>query len=678
MVSLVYKKGKQHLHTKRRLIPLFFDMKQYSTLILLLTMFSVLGQERMTATFGTLSESDLALTSYEEDPDANAVVLFESGTYKIESVNLQIMLIETIHRKIKIFDASKFEDDIITIYCYKSGNSNEQIKNIKAITHNGKTKQYVAKDDIFDVNISENNTAKRFTFPNIKDGSIIEYTYRKETPFFFSLDGWKFQKNIPVLYSEMYSEIIGNYIYNKSLYGLKKLYINESRIKKNCFSLAGYSQNADCVIGLYAMKNVSAFKEEAYMLAKENYISRIDFELREYSNLRGEKSFFSKTWKDVDKEFKTDKDLGRQLNNKSFFETALPSNILTINDPLERAKAIYGFIKNHFTWNGKYRLFNDIRVRDAYKERVGNNSEINLALVNALQAANLDAHMAISSTRENGLPSPEYPVITDFNYVTAHLNIEDTSYVLDATRKHNTFFVIPYELLNLNVRVMDFKKGSYWQEIIPYKNNTHYINAKIKADENGFFKGSVSEIKTGYLAVNENNIIHKASKNEYLKEKTQAYNNAEISNVVIVNDTPEKVTVNYDFTSEEELVGNKVFFNPYFFNTYFTKSPFSLNERSYPIDFGHPLRNTYLVNIDLNKLYEVELLPDNKVIKLPNDDGECSIVYSDQDGIISVRFNFQLNTFRFGSNFYEGIKLFFEKLVALQTKESIVLRKIKA
>ena len=56
-------------------------------------------------------------------------------------------------------------------------------------------------------------------------------------------------------------------------------------------------------------------------------------------------------------------------------------------------------------------MFSHPRVKKAYKNKSGNTWEINISLINALQAANLDAKLGLHSTGENGLPNTSFPVI---------------------------------------------------------------------------------------------------------------------------------------------------------------------------------------------------------------------------------------------------------------------------
>ncbi len=627
--------------------------------------------------FSKPSQQELSMTSYQKDPEASGVVLYERGRYYVDLVGDFVKLIKEVHIKTKVIDAKNFDHAVVEIPYYSEKNNSDKITHLKAITHNGKHQTYVKSEDIFDADEGQNYTIKKFTFPNIKDGSVLEYTYRIETGHFADFGGWSFQGELPVMYSEFVTEIPGNYVYRRSLIGNKKLDYNDVSLKKHCFSIPGYEVSADCEVSVYMMKDMPAFKVEKYMLSPQNYLSRVDFELIKHIAFDGNTTNLAKDWDDVDKFFRFDKDMGRQLKYQNYFKDKLPPSILNISDDLERAKAVYYFIQDHFTWNGYYRIFSDIRVKEAFEEKSGNNSEINLAMLNAMEAANLDAKIMLLSTREHGLPREAYPVYTDFNYAIGFLKIGDSEYLLDATNKLNPFGIIPFRALNIKGRVMDFKNGSYWHPIEPNTKNVYYSNSQLSLGENFVISGKVQEVSTGYIAVNTRNEYGNKGESDYVADKQKMAIGLSISDYKVENlsDLEEPLKENFQVAFEPESVTNQVYLYPFFMETYFSENPFKLEERNYPVEFGFPISLTYMMSLDLNDLYTVKELPSSKIMKLPQDSGECSVVYSDTNGKVGLRFTLKLNDHRFGPEAYISLKEFFDKMITLQTKEPIILEK---
>ena len=351
-------------------------MKKHYTLLLLLISFYTFSQQKYT--FGKITQEEREMTVYEKDSTANAVVLYAEGSTEFFEKHGYIYIKTVVYKKIKIFKKEDIEHATVNIFLYNNKKNKETVKKIKGITHNNDMTTSLNKNNIYTNRLSDKNSEISFTLPNIQDGSIIEYTYTIESPFKFNLTGWKFQTSIPTVESVFKAQIPGNYVYNRTLIGYQRLVRNESTLVKKCFRVDGIDGYADCEALVYSMKDVPAFIEEDFMTSKKNYISRIVFELSELNWFDGTKKKYTKTWESVDKEFKSDKEIGGQLRKKMFFRKRIPQEISDEVDLLKKAKKVYQFIQNHYTSNKKHGIFNDISVTKAFSEKVGSISEINI------------------------------------------------------------------------------------------------------------------------------------------------------------------------------------------------------------------------------------------------------------------------------------------------------------
>lgn len=629
--------------------------------------------------FGILTQEELNFSIYEKDSTANAITLYEKGDNYFDIIDDRIMIVKKYHVKIKILNSKGFNEGNIEIPFYHNESATEKIEEIKAITHNGTIKTGLTQSHIYSTDVHENVTEKRFAFPNIKEGSILEYSYKLISPFFYNFEGWQFQSNIPKLYSEFNAKIPSNYQYNRSIIGSLKLNTNDVNLKKDCFYVPGITEPADCVVLKYAMKDIPAFNEEEdYMLATSNYISRIDFELATHYGLDGSIHKYTKSWRDVDREFKSDKDIGRQLKKTDFFEKNVPKKMLTEGDKLTRAKNIYAFIQNHYTWNGKYGIYRNIRVKEAFYEKKGNIGEINISLINLLNAAGIDTKLMLLSTRNNGLPKQSHPVISDFNYVIAKVEIEGKTYLLDATDKFVPFGMLPFKCLNYYGRIMDFKNDSYWHDINPDEVSKYYVNTQISFDlNNNTVIGSLDEINTGYNAIDKIRSLSETTEEEYLDTYTNS--NKEDFNIISYEYNDEKSnnkktheTFNYKI---ENIVSNDIIFLDPFLVKFFSKNPFTLEKRNYPIDFGYKKNYTYLAKIKIPEGYEVQKLPDGKKIVLTDRNATFQFGCNNEANQVNLFFNISLNNTSYPADFQPGLKELFKHVINIQNNTLIVLKK---
>ena len=121
------------------------------------------------------------------------------------------------------------------------------------------------------------------------------------------------------------------------------------------------------------------------------------------------------------------------------------------------------------------------------------------------------------STRDEGLPKQTHPVMSDFNYSIAKVEIEGKHYLLDATDKFMPFGMLPYRALNHYGRVMDYKNESYWFNIEPQIENQYLARVHLQFDEAGTKAKGVLDLHTlGYNAVSKHKDLARLSKEEYI------------------------------------------------------------------------------------------------------------------------------------------------------------------
>jgi len=653
-------------------------MRKKILILLMLSCMPVIGQGQE---FGELSGFESNFRTYYKDSTAHAVYLYEKGRNYFQVRRNYVWLITEYHAKIKILDEEGFSEADISIPYYHSEKKTETVSKVKAINHVKGTKHNVMPSAIFDVQVSEHWSEKRFTFSNVQEGSVLEYSYELESPFLYNMKGWEFQGHIPKIYSEYNAKIPGNYKYNRSLLGKLELDVNDATIQSNCFSVPGMSVQADCEVLKYVMKDVPAFKEdEEYMLAPSNYRSRLEFELAEYESFQGRVERFTKSWKDVDREFRTDRDIGGQLRKKNYFERNLPLEIITGKESdLTRAIKLYRFVKAHYNWNGKFGIFRNNNVKKAFEEGVGNVAEINITLINLLNASGIDTDLALISTRMHGLPKKSHPVMSDFNYVVAKTEIDGETYLLDATEKEMPFGMLPYRCLNYYGRVMDLDGDSYWMDIEPEKLNGRTVRVNLELDlMNSSVKGKFDEISKGYDAYLKRKKIAELSQEDYLAAIENEYIDGFFINQYKVDEeqSDEKNWVeHFTFQLEDLEFSKTIYFNPFIIR-FFKDNPFRAETRSYPVDFGYQRKFNYMANIEIPVGYTIKELPKPVNLALPDGSGVLQYNTTELNGKIMVVFSLQLRSTQYSNVGYDYLKKLFSSAVANQNQSYIVLEKV--
>ncbi|MFK5878851.1 MAG: DUF3857 domain-containing protein [Flavobacteriaceae bacterium] len=627
--------------------------------------------------FGKVTQEELDLTIYEKDTTANAVVLYEYGSSKFIEKGSSIILQTTHYKKVKIFNAAGYKNATIKIKLYYNDRSKEHVNKIKGVTHNGTQVSKLKKSEIFKTKLSDRYNQTSFTLPNVHDGSVIEYYYVVETPFFFRLKGWNFQSSIPKVESVFNAKIPGKFLYNRKMVGTLKLTENKASIKTKCYTVTGDQHIYDCEVLRYSMKDIPAFIEEEHMTATRNFRSRIAFELSEYVQYDGHVKKYTSTWKSVDKDIKRNDDIGGQLNKKSYFENELPSEIFDERSYLKRAKKVYYHIQNHFHWNDYYWNKKNTSVKKAYKEGVGAVDEINLALINALDAAGIDAKLVMLSTRANGVPTKIHPVIAEFNYIIVKIKIGNKSYFLDATDKNLPFGVLPYRCLNGDARVMDFKNGSYWETIKPITTTHKKTFMILTLDDEGVLEGKMRVTHFGYDAIKKRKEIKTKKEDKYLENLEDINEGLEVVSYksINLNEIEKPLIEEFDLIIEGDgSIGDKFYLYPFFFDR-LEENPFKLESRQYPVDFGYSWKSDFALTINIPEGFEVETMPKSKSMALPNKKGYFMFSTTVKNQKISLSFKFILDNPYFYSNEYAYLKELYKQMIIIQN-EPIVLKRL--
>ncbi|QPH40775.1 DUF3858 domain-containing protein [Pedobacter endophyticus] len=635
-------------------------------------------------TFGAITYDDYEFDRKRLDSNANAIVLKEFGTARIQLDDNtgRLELIFEHHVKIKIYNKEGFKQANIIVPMYKDDNREESISELKASTFNYIDGKFVEtamdRKAVFTENRSKYTRLTKFTLPNLREGSVIEYSYQLRSPNLFTFKTWEFQTDIPKVISEYLVFIPGIYTYNVSLRGYQKLADQKVELSKECLRLSGVA--IDCSKISYVMKNIPAFIEEDNMTAPSNFKSAIYFELAEAQNINGGKISYTKTWKDVDYELVSDRNMGSQMKKKDVFKDLIPGIVKDAQDDLAKAKAIYNYVQKQIKWNNYYGKYTEDNIKNAVDSRSGNVADINISLIAALSAANLDAEAVILSTRDNGTVNKLYPVLTEFNYVVAKVNIGDKSYLLDASEPLLPFGLLPLRCINDQGRVINLKKPSYWIDLkASRKTATNYILNGELTDE-GKIVGLLTTHTQGYAALNKRKeILRYPSPDEYVEKLDERLPRIKILSHKILNlDSVENaLTESYEveFTVNDGSNG-QFYFSPFFINP-ITKNPFNLSDRTYPVDLGASSDERVMINLTLPSNYKMIEKPQNLSIALPNSGGKYLLQCAFEDDKIAVSQMLQLNNAIYQPDEYFALKEFYSKIIQNQKSEFLFKRPAK-
>ncbi|MBT1685853.1 DUF3857 domain-containing protein [Dawidia soli] len=631
--------------------------------------------------YGKATYRELDMTQYDKDTTAEAVVLQEFGEAYIDNSNDHNLLLE-YHVRIKILKKSGVRYANIEIPRYHKESRSETVRKIRASSYNyenGSMKETkFDPKNIYTQNVTQNWDVTKFAIPNVRQGSVIEFSYILESPYIFNFRDWEFQSEMPKIYSEYWATIPGNYTFNITLRGFLKLDLEDGEVIKDCFAPGG-GYRADCARYKWGMKDIPAFREEEYMTAKSNFLAGINFELSEIQHFDGRKDKYTKEWKDVEDELRRDDDFGGQLKSgRHVLDDAVAAAILAEQDPLARARQVYDYTKSWYTWNEDYGYHSQSGIRKAYEKKKGNIGDINLSLIAALRYAKLDVEPLILSTRNHGLPTDIHPVMSDFNYVVAKLNINGKSYLLDATIPYLPFGMLPERCLNGKGRVMT-EKESYWFELKPADKSKEVQVIDVALSPEGILKGTLQTTYTGYAALYKRLKLGEfTNHDEYLKDFAGKYPDVEVVTYTVEGEDEfekpliEKMVLTFPVFDQPGAKG--FLFSP-FIARQRRENPFKSVERLYPVDFGVPIEKTLVFSMSYPESYELVEPPAKVGLALPNDGGRFLFDIQQTGNRLSLHNSLQLKRAVYSSEEYHYLKELYSRVVAIEQTDLVFRKK---
>lgn len=645
--------------------------------------------------FGKVSKQELEEKFNIQDSSANATYLYKYRRTHIayDESNGLFYLVNEVHERIKIYNKEGFEYATQNINLHVSGSDEEEVYGLKAYTYNldnGKVEDVkLEKEGIFETEKSKYLNQLTFTMPNIKEGSVIEFKYTLNSPFFWSIDDFEFQHAIPIkqLYAIFETPEYFNFKSNfKGYYpvrpieekkpGVIRFHSKERTSNGTDFSTS--ELNFIVNTSKFELSNMPALKDEPYVNNIDNYRSAIRYELS-YTNFPNTPlKYYATTWEDVVKTIYDSPNFGNELKGGAFYKDDIDALISSESNPLVKASKIFNFVKLTMKWNGYYGKYAQEGVRKAYLKKEGNVADINLMLTSMLRYAGLNANPVLVSTRDNGIPL--FPTLDGYNYVISAIETDEGIILLDATTKHGLPNFLPERALNWEGRIVRENKSSQTVSLYPKEKSVNQVSLLASLNDGGNLEGNVRFLKSNYFAIDYRNEFFETGQETYLENLENKFSNIQISDFSIQNekDITKPVIESFKFSleSQADVINNKIYFSPLFFLKT-NENPFKLEKREFPVDFSYPKANKYQLVVKVPESYIVESTPESVQIVLPDNLGDFKyIVKATPDGkTIHITFQTEINQSIISPVYYEHLKAYFSKLIEKQS-EQIVLTKV--
>ena len=664
---------------------------------ILLSAFVINAQDKVPAPriykFGKVLPQEFETNVKGLDSSARGVKLFDVGRmyFEISTKSGSFVYIFERHVRYKVLNKSGYDLADLSVELYHGLNgSEEKLDYMDAATYNmdGKemTVSKLSKSAKFSEKYNKNYTVKKFTLPNVKVGSIVEYKYKIKSDFIFNLRDWMFQSSVPTLYSDFDVRIPEYFRYKVNansfvpLYQLKKEEINETYNIPASNGSPASNVNAKALEIRYIAEDVPAIKTESFITTIDDYIAKVEFELNSTHFPNEPYKEYTSTWPKIVSELMDEESFGKFLTRSSYSKALVPTIIKAETNQQLKMQLIYDYVKNSLKWNdvhGKYATLNTVKA--VLDKKSGNTADINLSLISLLSAAGINSSPVLVSTRENGT-HPGYPLINKFNNVIVQATIDTTTYLLDATNKNlNAGLLSTENLAHQGLKIDIYNKTAEWISLEQFSTSKENSFYSLVLTEDNKLTGTISRSYNNYSAMSRRSKYTAAlNEAEYIKDLKTGKPGLEIKNYKIenLNNPAEYLTEVMDVSIDDnvEEAGNLAMLYPLLYER--TKENlFKMEERNYPVDFAYPMEENCRVNIEFPKNYQLEKLPKNSKMILPGKEASFTFFYATEGNILTVSSKIQILKSVFSVEEYHMLRELFKNIVEKQAQQ-VVFKKI--
>lgn len=652
------------------------------------------SQDGPNVKFGKVNEEIFSARSYPIDTGAAAVVLADIGSTQVKGNSKGGVSLEyRFYRRIHILKKSGYDKATVQVPLYSEGDYEESLSDIKAVTYNLENGKIVEsklnpKTAVFREKLNKNRVIRKFTLPNVREGSVLEIEYKLTSDFLFNIQPWAFQSDIPHLWSQ-YTVTIPQFLdYMVITQSDLPFYQNDQKQRQGNFMVEipkevyGGTMTTDrvdisCAIGdfRWAMKDVPPLKEEAYTSSLDNYVSRLEFQLAGYLPPFVEKKIMT-TWPDLTGQLLKRNDFGGQLVNNDLWLSEVVNKIVAgATTQAERARKIYEHIRDRITCTSYYQLLPEESLDKILKNNSGGVADINILLTAMLRQAGLSADPVILSSRGHGFVLEEYPVIGPFNYLICRSTVDGKEVLLDASRPRFGFGKLHYNCFNGQARVVN-QAATLLNLSADQLSEHQQTSVFVYREKNGRWTGYANK-QYGYFTSDKiRQQIAAGGEGAFLKDLAGTYGSElkiDSLQIAALNSFDEPVSVQYIIRNETDGE-DIIYFNPVM-GERFRENPFKSAVRRYPVEMPYRISELYSLSMEIPEGYTVDELPQSANFLL-NSQKEGVFEYTISKSATHVTLNCKLELKKavFPPAEYDLLREFFKKVVG-KLDEQLVLKK---
>lgn len=631
--------------------------------------------------WGKPTEAELSMTSYSPDPDAEAVVLCSQTEIRYDLVGGSFKATRYEKQRIKILkeEGKRWANGGI-VYEYNGHRTGlcEELVKLKGTAFNlvdGKlVKTKMEGSMINHEDVSKVTRLTKYTIPQVTVGTVIEVESEVASDFFYSIDDWIAQSDIPVYYTSYDITIPEYFKFNVDEVGLNRLERKIDFVSMGLSAGGGNMLNCQGQRFQFVGHELPALREHKMLYAPQSYAQRVTMELRSIEIPGRLTQNFSNDWDNVDERLLDDEDFGGRLGKNPLKAEMQAAGIASIADTKDRAMAIFKLLKDHVKWNGKYTLYGESAGK-VLKERTGSNASINFMLINMLNDAGIEARPAVLRSRDRGFLTITRASIKQLNTCVVALKLGEAYSFLDGSIEDGWLDILPDRLLVDRARIVGKGKTGEWVDLTALAGAKTQSMVMAQLQPDGTLVADAQSRFTGSEAASLRHDFRMATDSATFVAQLAQELNSEIQSLELTEHHGLGINVErkMHLTKQCDTAGDMIYLNPWLLNV-LSENPLTEEQRTLPVEFPHIATESLNTQVTLPEGYVVEEVPQPLTMRSEDGTLSCSIATVVNDGKLSSRCQLQVNKIFFTPNEYPVVKNFLDE-VYKRLQDVIVIKK---
>jgi hypothetical protein len=650
-------------------------MKKHLLLLAFCALNAVAQTSEPNLKWGKPTDEELNMTEYPNDKDADAVELCRLVDVNYNWVNNSFRVYYRVKCRLKVLkpEGKHVGDQSISIHTGEGNHRNEIVAGLKAATYNmenGKmVKTKMESSMVHEEQLDKTTKLIKFSLPQVRVGSVIEYEYRIESDYFYNLRDWYAQKNIPVVYSKYELAVPEWFSFNIDQTGM-----NQLEYKNNSTSMAIGDTHLNVKEDIFIARNLPALKDDDYVWCAEDYGTKITHELKGIYVPGAVYKDYTSKWEDIDKTLLEDDEFGGRIKKSSpLKDEILSAGIPAISDPQERAAACWQMLKKKVKWNGDYAFWAKSGSK-VLKEGTGTNADINFLYINMLRDAGIEAYPVVMRLRNHGRLPLSHASLKYLSSFVVGIQLNDTTATyMDASVEDGYLNVLPPRLLTEMARTVRKGKQGEWVNLLKNAQSAETTIIQATINDEGIISGSKQTNCVGEAAASLRKKWRTAKDSIDVIHQMQERDEMEITQYQIEgrHDFSPTVRETINFTKSCTTAGDLIYLNPLVFVPW-QKNPFTTDTRNLPVEFPYSQRENLNVTLTIPEGWEVEEVPQPIILKF--DGITARIGIRQMDNVLLTQYSLNTKRTFFSQQQYQDLKSFIDKLIE-SNKKIITLKK---